>query len=66
MPGPPPCRPSVMRKGASAKPQHSKMENNTGKVIESSPVMRSMRSDVTRWVDKSVFILFYTSKLAKR
>lgn len=34
----------------SAKPQLNKMEIKTGKVIEGAPVMRNLRSDVTRFV----------------
>ena len=55
-PGPPPgvpprgARPNMPRPlgVVSAKPQLNKMEIKTGKVIEGAPVMRNLRSDVTR------------------
>jgi len=57
-PGPPPgvpprgARPNMPRPlgVVSAKPQLNKMEIKTGKVIEGAPVMRNLRSDVTRFV----------------
>jgi len=57
-PGPPPgvpprgARPNLPRPlgVVSAKPQLNKMEIKTGKVIEGAPVMRNLRSDVTRFV----------------
>jgi len=57
-PGPPPgvpprgARPNMPRPlgVVTAKPQLNKMEIKTGKVIEGAPVMRNLRSDVTRFV----------------
>lgn len=57
-PGPPPgvpprgARPNVPRPlgVVSAKPQLNKMEVKTDKVIEGAPVMRNLKSDVTRFV----------------
>jgi len=57
-PGPPPgvpprgARPNLPRPlgVVTAKPQLNKMEIKTGKVIEGAPVMRNLRSDVTRFV----------------
>merc|ERR1719244_1058448 len=58
-PGPPPgvpprgvARPSLPRPlgVVSAKPQLNKMEVKTDKVIEGAPVMRNLKSDVTRFV----------------
>jgi len=58
-PGPPPgvpprgvVRPSLPRPlgVVSAKPQLNKMEVKTDKVIEGAPVMRNLKSDVTRFV----------------
>lgn len=51
-PGVPPVRPNMPKPLGvlSAKPQLNKQEIKTDKVIESAPVMRNLKSDVTRFI----------------